>query len=134
MNWEDYIAETWDSMIEYVDNNLIDIYADFEDVNEILDAWYDEDYTSMADDISGNMTGSYTYSRSEARSNLIGDVLISSDFWDYVHEFDMAKSIADWLVVGNYESVDVVVRLAAIQANEPELKHYMLQKISEKKH
>ena len=134
MNWMDYIDETLVAMVDYVDMNLIDIYADFEDVDEILDAWYDEDYISMSDDISGNLNGSYTFSRAEARNNLIGDILVSEEFWDYVHEFDLAKSIADFLVGQDYEAVDVIVRLAAIQANEPDLKRYILREVSKKKH
>ena len=134
MNWMDYIDETWTDMVEYVDRNLIDIYADFEDVDEILDAWYDEDYISMSNDISGNLNGSYTYSRAEARNNLIGNVLISEEFWDYVNEFDLAKNIADFLAAHDYEAVDVIVRMAAIQANESDLKRYILQEVSKKKH
>lgn len=134
MDWMYYIKETWAAMVDYVDMNLIDIYAGFEDVDEILDAWYDEDYISMSDDISGNLNGSYTFSRAEARNNLIGDILVSEEFWDYVHEFDLAKSIADFLVGQDYEAVDVIVRLAAIQANEPDLKRYILREVSKKKH
>lgn len=134
MDWMYYIEETWAAMVDYVDMNLIDIYAGFEDVDEILDAWYDEDYISMSDDISGNLNGSYTFSRAEARNNLIGDILVSEEFWDYVHEFDLAKSIADFLVGQDYEAVDVIVRLAAIQANEPDLKRYILREVSKKKH
>ena len=134
MNWMSYIDETWTDMIEYIDRNLIDIYAYFEDVDEILDAWYDDDYTSMADDISGNLNGSYTYSRAKARENLVGDVLISEEFWDYVNEFDLAKNIADFLTAHDYEAVDVIVRLAAIQANESDIKRYILQEVSKKKH
>lgn len=134
MNWMDYIDETLVAMVDYVDMNLIDIYAGFKDVDEILDAWYNEDYISMSDDISGNLNGSYTFSRAEARNNLIGDVLISEKFWDFVHEFDLAKSIADFLVAQDYESVDVIVRMAAIQANESDLKRYILREVSKKKH
>lgn len=134
MDWMGYIEETWNDMVEYVDENLIDIYADFEDVDEILDAWYGEDYISMSDYISGNLNGSYTFSRAKARDNLIGDVLVSEEFWDFVHEFDLAKSIADFLAAQDYESVDVIVRLAAIQANEPDLKRYILREVSKKKH
>lgn len=134
MNWMDYIDETLVAMVDYVDMNLIDIYAGFKDVDEILDAWYNEDYISMSNDISGNLNGSYTFSRAEARNNLIGDVLISEKFWDFVHEFDLAKSIADFLVAQDYESVDVIVRMAAIQANEPDLKRYILREVSKKKH
>ena len=134
MDWMYYIEETWAAMVDYVDMNLIDIYAGFEDVDEILDAWYNEDYISMSNDISGNLNGSYTFSRAEARNNLIGDILVSEEFWDYVHEFDLAKSIADFLVGQNYEAVDVIVRLAAIQANEPDLKRYILREVSKKKH
>lgn len=134
MNWMDYIDETWTDMVEYVDRNLIDIYADFEDVDEILDAWYGEDYISMSNDISGNLNGSYTYSRAEARNNLIGNVLISEEFWDYVNEFDLAKNIADFLAAHDYEAVDVIVRMAAIQANESDLKRYILQEVSKQKH
>ena len=134
MNWMDYIDETLVAMVDYVDMNLIDIYAGFKDVDEILDAWYNEDYISMSNDISGNLNGSYTFSRAEAKNNLIGDVLISEKFWDFVHEFDLAKSIADFLVGQDYEAVDVIVRLAAIQANEPDLKRYILREVSKKKH
>ena len=134
MNWMDYIDETLVAMVDYVDMNLIDIYAGFKDVDEILDAWYNEDYISMSNDISGNLNGSYTFSRAEARNNLIGDILVSEEFWDYVHEFDLAKSIADFLVGQDYEAVDVIVRLAAIQANEPDLKRYILREVSKKKH
>ena len=130
----DYIDETLVAMVDYVDMNLIDIYAGFKDVDEILDAWYNEDYISMSDDISGNLNGSYTFSRAEARDNLIGDVLVSEEFWDFVHEFDLAKSIADFLAAQDYESVDVIVRMAAIQANEPDLKRYILREVSKKKH
>lgn len=134
MDWMYYIEETWAAMVDYVDMNLIDIYAGFEDVDEILDAWYNEDYISMSNDISGNLNGSYTFSRAEARNNLIGDVLVSEEFWDFVHEFDLAKSIADFLAAQDYESVDVIVRMAAIQANEPDLKRYILREVSRKKH
>lgn len=134
MNWMDYIDETLVAMVDYVDMNLIDIYAGFKDVDEILDAWYNEDYISMSNDISGNLNGSYTFSRAEARNNLIGDVLVSEEFWDFVHEFDLAKSIADFLAAQDYESVDVIVRMAAIQANEPDLKRYILREVSRKKH
>lgn len=134
MDWMDYIEETWAAMVEYVDQNLIDIYADFEDVDEILDAWYGDDYISMSNDISGNLNGSYTFSRVEARNNLIGDALTSKEFWDYVYEFDLAKSIADFLAAHDYESVDVIVRMAAIQANEPDLKRYILREVSKRKH
>lgn len=134
MNWMDYIDETLVAMVDYVDMNLIDIYAGFKDVDEILDAWYNEDYISMSNDISGNLNGSYTFSRAEARNNLIGDVLISEKFWDFVHEFDLTKSIADFLSAQDYESVDVIVRMAAIQANEPDLKRYILREVSKKKH
>ena len=134
MNWMDYIDETLVAMVEYVDENLIDIYADFEDVDEILDAWYGEDYISMSNDISGNLNGSYTFSRTEAKNNLIGDVLISEEFWDFVYEFDLTKSIADFLVAQDYEAVDVIVRMAAIQANESDLKRYILREVSKKKH
>lgn len=134
MDWMDYIEETWAAMVEYVDQNLIDIYADFEDVDEILDAWYGDDYISMSNDISGNLNGSYTFSRVEARNNLIGDALTSKEFWDYVYEFDLVKSIADFLAAHDYESVDVIVRMAAIQANEPDLKRYILREVSKRKH
>lgn len=134
MNWMDYIDETWDAMVDYVNWNLIDIYATFEDVDEILDAWYNEDYISMSDDLSGNLNGSYTFSRAESKNNLVGDVLVSEEFWDFVHEFDLAKSIADFLAAQDYESVDVIVRMAAIQANEPNLKRYILQEVSKKEH
>lgn len=134
MDWMCYIEETWNDMIEYIDSNLIDIYADFKDVDEILDAWYGDDYISMADDISGNLNGSYTFSRAEARNNLIGNVLISEEFWDYVNEFDLAKNIADFLAAHDYEAVDVIVRLAAIQANESDIQRYILREVSKRKH
>lgn len=71
MNRQEYIEQMRDDIIEYVKDNDIDITASDGSVNrDAIDELYDDFF--MEDSVTGNGSGSYTFSSAKAHENIIG--------------------------------------------------------------
>lgn len=86
----------------YIENN-IDM-ADYENREELEVCLFDDMWTE--DSVTGNGSGSYTFSREEARENLIGNEYLVEEM---IEEFSIdAEKIAEHLF--DYEWWDVSIR------------------------
>ena len=108
MTWEDYKNETRDNIKEYIRENY-----DKEDLEFVSDSFVDRlrDDLLMADSVTGNASGSYTFNSYEAEQNVQG-ILWDSDFIDTL-QFLYGQDIGDCIKNGP-EYLDVTARCLAV--------------------
>lgn len=100
----DYYEAVKEDVKNYIDNEII--LSDYNDKDELLQ--YLEDNLWTEDSITGNASGSYTFSRYDAEENLC-------------HNWDILEEIAgDWGVASldfsNPEMLDVTIRCYFLNA------------------
>ena len=112
MNWNDYIQETCDNAKDYMRDDLVsnkydsDFFEIFEDLKE-------------ADAVTGNYSGSCTYSADEAAENLTGVL------WDdEVLERFKEAGYDEIPMSAGPEAIDVMVRIFALDECYSALEDY----------
>lgn len=94
-----YREEMKKDIEDYLEEN--DITLTEENIDEVNDDLWTED------SVTGNGSGSYTFSREEAKKNLQGNEDLVREM---VKEFDCGDKVLDWFLNEDYESIDVSVR------------------------
>ena len=108
MTWEDYKEETRDNIKEYIKENY-----DKEDLEFVSDRFIDNlrDSLFLADSVTGNASGSYTFNSYEAEQNVQG-IIWDDEFIDAL-KFAYGEDIGDCMKLGA-EGVDVTARCLAL--------------------
>ena len=77
-------------------------YTDREDLEEQLNeqCW-------TADSVTGNASGSYTFSRADAKAYVMDNMPLAVDAF---REFDQIERFADCIANEDYETIDVTIR------------------------
>ena len=101
----DYRNAMTDDIKTYIlDEHMHDI-KDLLENNEAYEILHDEMWT--ADSVTGNGSGSYTFSRYQAEENLNGNLALMVEAF---REFDCCGQLVDYLADENFEAVDVTIR------------------------
>ncbi len=103
MNFKDYIEKTKENTKEYIEENFD--YLKDKDANEIFDELF------LSDSVTGNGSGSYTFSTYQAQQN-IAELLFDDDFVDEL-EGNFGGNLVD-LIKRGAECVDVTARCLAL--------------------
>lgn len=94
-----YREEMKKDIQNYLDENDIILTEDNSD--EVFeDLW-------LADSVTGNGSGSYTFNSAEAKKNLEGNADLVREMCE---NFNCAEDVLDWFLDENYEAIDVSVR------------------------
>ena len=97
------------AMIEDIKTYIFDEHI--HDIKELLEngeayeILHDEMWA--ADSVTGNGSGSYTFSRYQAEENLNGNLALMVEAF---REFDCCGQLVDYLADENFEAVDVTIR------------------------
>lgn len=110
MYFADYINEVYNDGRAYIDEN-IEYYDDFDTIY---------DYMWCADSVTGNGSGSYTFSTHVAQQN-VAEVIWDEDFLDEL--VGIGWSIEDTFKQGA-EALDVTARCLALGRNYSKLEEY----------
>lgn len=110
MNFDDYIAQTLEDGKKFIDEN----YKRYTDFQELFDD------LQLDDSVTGNMSGSYTFSSYKAKEN-VADVIWDDDFNDELCE--TGANLSEIIKHGP-EEVDVWARCLAVNRNYSELEKY----------
>lgn len=103
MNFKDYIEETKENAKEYITSEWD--YLKDKDKEEIFDILF------LEDSVTGNGSGSYTFSSYEASQN-ISELIFDDDFIDEL-EGNFGENLGD-LIKRGAEAVDVTARCLAL--------------------
>ena len=112
MNFNDYKKQVLADAQDYIDNYGGSYGAD--DFDEIYDDMF------VSDAVTGNGSGSYTFSASVASDN-IKDVIFDDEFLWYLRDF--GENIADLFQQGP-EAIDVSARVFALSAVSSDVEDY----------
>lgn len=110
MDFADYINEVYSDGCAYIDEN-IEHYDDFDTIY---------DYMWCADSVTGNGSGSYTFSTYVAQQN-VADLIWDEDFLGELG--DMEWSLEEVLKEGA-EALDVTARCLALGRNYSKFEEY----------
>jgi hypothetical protein len=98
-----YIEALKNNIRQYMEDNESYLnYTDREDLEEQLN-----DLLWTADSVTGNASGSYTFSREEAKEYVMDNMPLAVDAF---REFDQIDKFADYIQEENYEAIDVTIR------------------------
>ena len=122
MDFNDYKKQVLADAQEYIDNYGENYGAD--DFDEIYDDMY------VSDSVTGNGSGSYTFSTAIAREN-VKDVIFDDEFLWYLRDF--GGEIADLFQQGA-EAIDVSARVFALSAVSCEVEDYFNDWMEENTH
>ena len=122
MNFNDYKKQVLADAQDYIDNYGGSYGAD--DFDEIYDDMF------VSDGVTGNGSGSYTFSTSVASDN-IKDVIFDDEFLWYLRDF--GKDIADLFQQGP-EAIDVSARCFALSAVSSDVEDYFNDWMEENTH
>lgn len=103
MNFKDYIEETKDNAKEYIEENFD--YLKDKESEEIFDVLF------LEDSVTGNGSGSFTFSTYEAQQN-ISELIFDEDFIDEL-EHNFGGNLSE-LIKRGAECVDVTARCLAL--------------------
>lgn len=103
MNFKDYIKETKENAKEYINENFD--YLKDKESEEIFDILF------LEDSVTGNGSGSYTFSTYQATQN-VNELLFDEDFIDEL-EGQFGGDLGD-LIKRGAEAVDVTARCLAL--------------------
>ena len=103
MNFKDYIEETKDNAMEYIQENWD--YLKDKESEEIFDDLF------LSDSVTGNASGSFTFSTYQAEQN-IAELIFDEDFIDEL-EGNFGGNLGD-LIKRGAECVDVTARCLAL--------------------
>lgn len=122
MDFNDYKKQVLADAYDYIDNYGGSYGAD--DFEKIYDDMF------VSDSITGNGSGSYTFSTVQAREN-IKDVIFDDEFLWYLRDF--GENIADLFEQGA-EGIDVSARCFALSAVSSEIEDYFDDWMEENTH
>lgn len=122
MDFNDYKKQVLADTYDYIDNYGGNYGAD--DFDEIYDDMF------VSDSVTGNGSGSYTFSTAVAREN-IKDVIFDDEFLWYLRDF--SENIADLFEQGE-EAIDVSARCFALSAVSSEIEDYFDDWMEENTH
>lgn len=122
MDFNDYKKQVLADAYDYIDECGGNYGADD------FDAIYDDMFVS--DSVTGNGSGSYTFSTVQAREN-IKDVIFDDEFLWYLRDF--GENIADLFQQGE-EAIDVSARVFALSAMSSEIEDYFDDWMEENTH
>lgn len=122
MDFNDYKKQVLADAYDYIDNNGGSYGAD--DFDEIYDDMF------VSDSVTGNGSGSYTFSTVQSREN-IKDVIFDDEFLWYLRDF--GENIADLFEQGK-EAIDVSARCFALSAVSSEIEDYFDDWMEENTH
>lgn len=99
-----YLEAMKEDIKEYI-NNEINL-ADFADRDELESSLNDDLFTE--DSVTGNASGSYTFSRAQAQEYVTDNIDILKDACE---EFGTdAASVGEWFLSDDWEKMDVTIR------------------------
>lgn len=100
----DYREAMKDDIVQYIEENInLDEYEDNEELYETLD----EDLW-VADSVTGNGSGSYTFNREEAKKYVVDNMDLVGEM---IEEFDIdTKTIGEKFKEQDWEYFDVSIR------------------------
>ena len=100
----DYREAMKDDIVQYIEENInLDEYEDNEELYETLD----EDLW-VADSVTGNGSGSYTFNREEAKKYVVDNMDLVGEM---IEDFDIdAKTIGEKFKEQDWEYFDVSIR------------------------
>lgn len=99
-----YLEAMKNDIKEYI-NNEINL-ADYADRDELESSLNDELFTE--DSVTGNASGSYTFSRAQAQEYVKDNVDLLKDAYE---EFGTdAATVAEWFLSDDWEKMDVTIR------------------------
>ena len=119
LNYSDYFNDVFYDAIERMDEMDINDQDDFDDV-------FDEIYND--DSVTGNMSGSYTFNREQARDN-VSDAIWNHDIVTLLHGYNVI--VDDYLEEDNPEGLDVCIRCAMLDTIYEELKDHFEELVNE---
>lgn len=90
---------------EWLEDHADELPPRFEDRDEMIQYLNDEMWT--ADSVTGNASGSYTFSRTTAKDYVLSDL---DTVREAVEEFGEKKQFCDWFFAEEWESIDVLAR------------------------
>lgn len=111
MQWNDYLDEVRACAEDFMDNE----YQHAGDYYQLHDIMRDED------SITGNASGSFTMNRAQAEEN-IGDILYDEGVKDRFYQLGYTDFPEE------AETVDVIVRIMALDELYPELEEYFMNR------
>ena len=98
----DYYKAVKEDVLKYIEEEVDTDGIDFEELETQL---YDDLFTE--DSVTGNASGSYTFSRAQAQEYV-------EENKDLIHEmcseFGCEERVKDWWLSDDYESIDVSIR------------------------
>lgn len=102
-----YIEEVKEAVNQYMEDNEYYInLADYNDIDDFRDDMYDKMFVS--DSVTGNGSGSYTFSSYEARENVLADM---DTVREALEEFGVsAEEIGEKFLNEEWEYLDVTAR------------------------
>lgn len=118
MNWRDYCEQVLADGKDFIDENIEDMFDDTFD--DIYDAMF------VDDSVTGNASGSYTFSAKRAIAN-VSEAIFDPQVAEALDM--MGCDIRDYL--DNPETLDVSIRCAALTEVASELQDYYDQKREE---
>ena len=99
-----YLEAMKEDIKEYISNEIN--LADFTDRDELENSLYDDLFTE--DSVTGNASGSYTFSRAQAQKYVTENIDILKDACE---EFGTdAASVGEWFLSDDWEKMDVTIR------------------------
>lgn len=99
-----YLEEMKNDIKEYINNNIN--LSDYADRDELECSLYDELFTE--DSVTGNASGSYTFSRAQAQEYVKDNVDLLKDAFE---EFGTdAATVGEWFISEYWEKMDVTIR------------------------
>lgn len=102
LSWDDYRKQVADSVRDYLDDDNNDLSIDEDEGTIDRDELYDDMW--IADDVTGNGSGSYTFNAHEAAEN-VAEVIWTDEFDEMCGEY--STSLAK---LGGPEAADVSIR------------------------
>lgn len=99
-----YLEAMKEDIKEYISNEIN--LADFTDRDELENSLYDDLFTE--DSVTGNASGSYTFSRAQAQEYVTDNIDLLKDACE---EFGTdAASVGEWFLSDDWEKMDVTIR------------------------
>lgn len=98
----DYYETVKEDVLKYIEKEVDTDGIDFEELETQL---YDDLFTE--DSVTGNASGSYTFSRAQAREYIEENKDLIREMCS---EFGCEERVKDWWLSDDYESIDVSIR------------------------
>lgn len=99
-----YLEAMKEDIKEYISNEIN--LADFTDRDELENSLYDDLFAE--DSVTGNASGSYTFSRAQAQKYVTDNIDLLKDACE---EFGTdAASVGEWFLSDDWEKMDVTIR------------------------